>query len=273
MLPDFGELYIKARQASSFKQRSPDLWSARAKAMDEASFDNGKSDNGKSSSQIEPNYLDDFAALVDLNGANSLLDMGSGPGHLTVKLSKKANLKSIIAADFSPTMLDLAAKNGANIPGFSTLNLDFYKSWPKDLKADVVTASRCLEVDDLKSALVKLLAVAQKRLYFTYFCGPSFLDPEIAALLERKISPRPDYIYAANILYELGLRFELCFLKSPSRRFLASSADEFVEKIRFSIDDLSPKEEARAKFYWQEFYRHKSKCADMDWAFFAIKLI
>jgi hypothetical protein len=63
-------------------------------------------------------------------------------------------------------------------------------------------------VADLRAALVKMTNHARLRCYATLNVGGHYLSPDLSRLLDRDIAPRPDYIYAVNILYRMGIKRE-----------------------------------------------------------------
>ena len=77
-------------------------------------------------------------------------------------------------------------------------------------------ASRCLEVDDVKSVLIKLLSKTKRTLYITFKVGGSFVDKEILEIIERDTEPKADFVYLVR-----GLGSKIYF-KGFSRNILSS---------------------------------------------------
>ena len=92
-------------------------------------------------------------------------------------------------------------------------------------------------------------------------------------LLDRKIEPRPDYIYAVNILYQMGVRAKVDFLRSTGGLGYAS-VDDFLRSIQWRIGPLSTKEEESLRRFYCDLpreadgsarYRHDFVWALLSW--------
>ena len=165
-------------------------------------------------------------------------------------------------------MLEFAREN-AKIYGAQNVKFAqkaFEDDWSDVPACDIVFASRCLEVDDLKTALGKLLSKTKKSLYITFKVG-SFVDERILQALGRDVQKRPDFVYLINILFQMGYLPRLSYIKAPCHGGAPSSAEEFVQRIRWMLGgELSSTEEARLAEYF-----NGGKCDEqqefMHWAF------
>ena len=128
---------------------------------------------------------------------------------------------------------------------------------------DLVFASRCLEVDDLKTALNKLLSKTKKSLYITFKVGGSFVDGEILNAIGREVEQKPDFVYLLNILFQMGYLPSLSYIKAWCHGGGAKSAEEFVQKTCWM---LSGTEEARLAEYFNSG-KYKPRQDFMHWAF------
>ncbi|MEY4504619.1 MAG: hypothetical protein RL154_915, partial [Pseudomonadota bacterium] len=151
---NFAQLYIEQKISSSFKPKTKAEWDAKAKELD---------------SRIHQSiYNEQFLAEVDVNGKNSLLDIGCGPGNLALRFAKK--LEKVYAVDYSGEMLECVKKNSIakNIDNIATIQASWDDDWSHIPNADIVIASRSMEVSDIKAALKKLTTKANKAVYLSY---------------------------------------------------------------------------------------------------------
>ena len=132
---------------------------------------------------------------------------------------------------------------------------------------DVVFASRCLEVDDLKTALNKLLSKTKKALYITFKVGSSFVDGDILDAIGCEVEQKPGFVYLLNILFQMGYLPSLSYIKAWCHGGGAKSAEECVQKTRWGLGgELSETEEARLSEYFNSG-KYEPKRDFMHWAF------
>jgi len=225
---DFAKLYKEQMKESTFKGKKSDDWDKRASSM-----------NSNVHNSI---YTKTFIEQIDTSNATSLLDVGCGPG--TIALAMASKLQKIYALDYSLGMLECVTKNcqEKNLNNVTTIHKSWEDSWEEVPTADIVVASRSMEVKDIKEAVLKLNEKANKRVYLTTKVGGSFLDYEILNQLSREIYPRPDYIYLVNVLHSMGIYAKVDFIKSENTKFESSTPEEFVEKVSWSLGELSREE-------------------------------
>lgn len=250
---DFNELYIKQKEDSTFKMKSQDAWDKKAISM------NKKVHNSM--------YNDEFLKLVNIDSCDSLLDVGCGVGNLSLKLSSK--LKEINALDYSTGMLDILKQNAKdkNITNINTINKSWYDDWSTLPKADIVIASRSMEVTNMKDALIKLNNQALKRVYVSYKVGGSFVSNEILDVMQRDVIKKPDYIYLINILYQLGINASINFVRSEGRNTVYTSQEDFIKSIQWSLGNISELEKSRLLNYYNEKIKYKKESVDyVKWA-------
>ena len=143
----------------------------------------------------------------------------------------------------------------------------FEDDWSDMPACDVVFASRCLEVDDLKAALAKLLSKTKKSLYITFKVSGSFVDDEILDAIGREVEQKPGFVYLLNILFQMGYLPSLSYIKAWCHGGGAKSAAEFVQKTRWGLGgELSETEEARLAKYFNSG-KYEPKRDFMHWAF------
>ncbi|QKG28457.1 class I SAM-dependent methyltransferase [Campylobacter sp. RM16187] len=249
---DFNELYKAQRAKSSFGSKSVEDWDNKAAGINE--------------SVHESIYIDEFLSRVDFNAVKSVLDFGCGPGTLSLKVAPK--VESVYAYDYSKNMLEFTKSNAdkLNLSNIKTAQKAFEDDWSDVPICDVVFASRCLEVDDLRGALAKLISKAKKAVYITFKVGASFVDEEILRVMKKEVEPKPDYIYLVNILAQMGYLPKLDFIKSENKHTAATSADELIKKVTWGVGkELSEAEKERLASYFHNGYELKNE--PMLWAF------
>ncbi|WP_419771422.1 MAG: class I SAM-dependent methyltransferase [Candidatus Marinarcus sp.] len=234
---DFNALYMEQKCNSTFKIKDKQEWNKKAASM-----------NKKIHKSI---YNDDLIAKMDFSGCESLLDVGCGVGNVAMKLAKKVS--TVYALDYSDVMLEFLDEN---IKAEQIHNIIPIKAswddcdWSAIPEADIVLASRSMEVKDMKDALEKINAKAKKRVYLSYKVGGSFVDKKILKVLDKAIFDKPDYIYVLNILYGMGINPKVDYLKSEGRREQYDTKENFIKSVEWSLDTLTQKEkETLAEYY------------------------
>lgn len=235
---DFALLYRLQKEASSLEAKTAKEWDSRAWEMSKKIYDGF--------------YNDYMENLIDLSGCDSLLDVGCGPGTFAIKLAHK--VKKAHAFDFSQTMLDVVNDTAQkrDINNISTSCLDINSDWSDLPICDVVIASRCLEVKDIKAVLNKINSHAKKRAYITYKVGKSFLSNEILGVIGRSVVPKPDYIYIINVLYQMGIYAKVDFIDPKNDGYKIDTEDEFIASLTWSSSGLNQDEESKAREYYKE---------------------
>ncbi|MEN4007403.1 MAG: class I SAM-dependent methyltransferase [Methanobacteriaceae archaeon] len=197
-------------------------------------------------------YPQKLLEKIKVNSNDTVLDIGCGNGVITVPLAKKA--KSVTAMDISPKMLDLLNKNAAKegLTNISFINQRIEDINPKkDIKPhDVVVASRSLNgVYDIKKELSKLNDIAKKYVYITLWGITSRnFENEASKLIGREFNQHPDYIYAYNILHELGIYANIEMLECNNHSYY-SSIDEAMDRLGWRIGSLNKEEDAILREY------------------------
>lgn len=251
---DFNELYVKQKEKTSFKTKNSDDWDKKAISM-----------NKKVHNSI---YNEGFLELLDLTGIETLLDVGCGVGNLSLKLAPK--LKQVYSLDYSKGMLEFLEKNvlEQNIKNIKTINKSWYDSWTDIPNADLVIASRSMEVKDMKEALSKLNEKANKKVVVSYKVGGSFVSQEILDVIDKKIIKKPDYIYLVNILYSMGINASVNFVRSEGRNTIYSSKEKFIESVSWSLGEITSNEIKKLEDYYDNL--DLSKKEEQDYVYWAI---
>ena len=168
---------------------------------------------------------------------STVLDIGSGPGILSVPLAK--TVKHVTALDPSSAMLR-CLENNAQREGLENITL-INKRWEdvdigKDMEAhDIVIASHSLTMLDLKGALIKMNEASDKAVYLIAGAGKQAWDylelwPK---LYGEPYVPGPDYIFIVNILYQMGIYANMEIWTNDSRQPVSSLDDAVQERLEY----------------------------------------
>ncbi len=229
---DYSARYRQHLQACGFQAKPASAWDARAAQS--------------SWKRRHDDYSTAFLARLDLDGVRTVLDVGCGPGLLSLPIA--AQVGHVHALDYSSGMLEglrgaMAREQVENITPWA-------RSWTEDWddipRCDLAIASRSLMVPDLQAALRKLDAHATQRACITFTTGPRAGVPELAAVLGRAWLPMPDHRYPLNLLLEMGREPTLDYLPE-SVRDEAQDADRLVQQTVELFGALDADEEARVR--------------------------
>ena len=199
------------------------------KAPDDAAYWDGRAEEfsrwaGSSSySDTFLAYLYDYLATAPLPPVSprTILDIGCGCGTLALPLARAGH--QVLAVDFSLGMIDvlqrLATESG--LQNIGTAVLDTNAAWADwqaagitEKSADVAVASRSMMVDDLWGAMQKLERVARERVAITM---ATEYGPRETKHIGEPVNGRPfvpDYIFAVNLLFQMGRYPELRYIDS-----------------------------------------------------------
>ena len=206
-------------------------------------------------------YNDALFDKLILDENDTVLDLGCGEGSITIPLAKK--VKSIIALDSSPKMLEYLERRAADN------NLDNIKTLLKPIEEikhseigdiDVVVASRSLNgIIPIKEVLAELNEIANKYVFITIF-GPENkkIEKDFDRELGIKTENFPDYDYFFNILFNMGIyanieRFDL----NSYREY--SSIEEAVDNGKFRLDLYSDEEKEMLRDYLKRILTYDEK--------------
>jgi len=226
---DWNELWKRARLNYTLGQRrvgSAEFWDKRwQRCNSSAERQTDRQERAISKLALEPQY--------------TVLDIGSGPGLMTVPLAKL--VKHVTAVDFSPVALaqlqDKAEKEG--LGNISCVN----KKWEdvdlgQDIEQhDVIIASFCFTILDLKAALLKMNEAAKRAVYIFDAAGKKYWHhSEIwPRLYGEEFVPSPDYIYIVNLLYQMGIYCNVEIWEYEfKQRF--SNLDEAVDEWKSNLE-------------------------------------
>lgn len=216
---DFAAMYRRHVKLSGRRSRSADDWDERAKSLAHKVMDTAS------------DYTRQFVSNMDLAGANSLLDIGCGPG--TIALAVADKLERVIGLDYSPAMLEQMRKHASHLglENVETCLRSWDDDWSDIPQCDIVVASRSSMVPDMARALDKMTRQARLRCYMTHRAA----NPNGDAGASRTVGNGtrttgqgyafPDYIYIVNILYGMGLNPRLDYIELPAAEQTQQGAD------------------------------------------------
>lgn len=189
-------------------------------------------------------YPAELISKIKVEKEDTVLDIGSGNGVITIPLAKKA--KSVTAVDISAKMLDILRENAAaeKLSNIHFINLDLEMVEADEIGPhDVVVASRSLNgIADIQPELEKINNIADKYVYMTLWSvGNREFENEISELLGRKSHHNPDYTIVLNILQDMGIQTNVEPLKSNTRNFY-SSMEEALDRIEWRVGELDEDE-------------------------------
>lgn len=251
---DFASMYREHKATTDFKGKTSSDWDEKSADM--------------AASVINSPYVDDFISRMNITGDEVVLDIGCGPGTLAIPLAKR--VKEVIAIDFSAQMLEelkaYAVREG--VTNIKTYHMGWEDDWSALPQADIIVASRSIEVPDIDAALAKMSAHARKACYLTYKVGGSFVDMNILDFIGKKVKTKPDYWYIPILLYSQGYLPRVDYIETGRGSVRSGSEEEFVESLIWSVHELSEEQQAKARQYYRDVIVAQNRPPRaVNWAF------
>ena len=236
-LIDWNRVWQARRAGRSSPERDADFWNGRAASFTKAAADSG--------------FADRFLTIVNPKSHWSVLDMGCGSGTLAVPLAK--SVASVTAVDLSGEMLALARARceAEGIDNVTTLQGRWEDNW-KELGIgvhDVAVASRSMVADDLRGSVLKLDAVARKRVYVVTVVADGPFDRRLFEAIGKPLNVGPDYIYNYNMLYQMGILANVAFIEETRNRTYSDPEEAFASVRWMFFGDLNSLEEEKLRAY------------------------
>ncbi len=201
-------------------------------------------------------YTEKFLALLAPQASWSVLDIGCGPGTLSLPIA--ALTHRVTALDFSGKMLDILKQRAKerHLANINCRQLSWQDDWHKHgiTPHEVAIASRSLAVPDLKQALEKLCTFATKKICITDRVKDGPMDPDAFAAVGRKLESGPDFIYTVNLLYQMGYLPEVTYI--PLEESLPyESFEDALASYTWMFHRLTPDETKSLTSYVQSIAR------------------
>ncbi len=260
---DWNDVWKKESAKSSVKKRDVTFWNEKARNFSKKPW--------------ESNYSEDFLKIMEPRRCWTVLDMACGTGALTIPLARY--VRRITAVDFSPRMLEVLEEQCRveGIENVRTINASWEDDWSSRGidEHDVVIASRCLVVDDLRKAVMKLNGAARERVYISTIVGDGPHDRMIYEAVGRRLTPGPDYICTYNLLHQLGIYANLFIIKDIRTESFRDN-DEALAYYEHFLGKLTKGEKEDLRKYlqrhlvpkngrWVLDYRSATRWAVMWW--------
>jgi SAM-dependent methyltransferase len=204
-------------------------------------------------------YISRMLDRIEVKPDWSVLDIGCGPGTLTIPLALKA--KSVTALDISPQMLRYLREN-AETAGLENIRY-IQAAWQEALLAktldahDVVVASRSMMAGDMREALSSINQIAGQAVYLTFPVVRHPLDAEISLAVGRNRALHPPYIFIYNLLFQMGITANVEILSSIVRSRY-SDINQVIEQLQQRTDPFTEDEKSRAREFLQEKFAGQS---------------
>jgi SAM-dependent methyltransferase len=244
---DWNQIWKEQRAKRIHKEESPEYWNKRAPSFAEHA--------------VKSSYSDAFLKIMKPKRSWTVLDMACGGGTLSIPLAYK--VKEITAVDFSEAMLEILSGEARKrkLKNIRTIKAAWFDNWTdKNIGVyDIAIASRALSMDDIQSAFLKLISCAGKRVYISIVSGEGPRDIKIIEAVGRKFNPHVDYIYAYNLLYQMGIRANVDFITDQKSKLFKDHESAF-ESFKWMIESITEQEEVLLKqFLKQHLVRYKGK--------------
>lgn len=245
---DFAELYRQQVIACGRKTTSPDHWDKRAEKL--------------SLMEIDSDYARAFIARLSLDNVVSVMDVGCGPGTLSLPLA--ARVETVYALDYSECMLACLERNAAarHLSNIQTFQYAWQDEWTDIPVCDLLIASRSSMVEDMSQLIDKVNRHA-RTICLTHQVNHR-ADRQIRALLQPETVEFPDYIHIINQLYQRGIHPCLDYIETPHRFSQCQNEENFIEMIEKTHGPLTDEQHQRLRtWYATSFARHEPN----RWAF------
>ena len=239
---DWNEMWMSSMNKSSWRKKNGDIdnfWDCkRAERYNQSTNEN---------------HSKKLISTMDIDPDCTVIDIGSGPGTLTIPMARKA--KHVTAVEPSFWMLHHLKEN---VEKAGLFNVSWIKKrWEnvvlfEDLKPhDIVVASYSLSMLNMKDALSKMNCLANRTVYlFTGTgCRINKQNDLWNQLYGEDYNLGPDYIYIYNILYDMGIYANVEIQNGCHAPQRFSSLGEATNQWMENLEVHSPEGEAIIRKY------------------------
>ena len=205
----------------------------------------------------ERGWIEDLLNGFPIDGESRILDVGAGPGTLTIPLASK--VAHITAVEPAGAMADVLHEN---IEAYGLKNVEcVHKRWEevdekKDISPhfDVVIASFSLGMPDIRSAIEKMQRVSKGYVFLLWFAGPPSWDRDFKytfkTLFNREYPGMPQADVIFNLLYQMEIYPHVDVF--PGRmEHPYDSLDDMVADFNMRMPGLSQTQASTLKAYYE----------------------
>jgi len=237
----WNDAWVSAQKANRASGRGRECWEAWDEEADARAY--WQRVSARASGRV-----DEFLSMIGPDW--SVLDIGAGPGNLSVPLAAKA---ARVTAVEPARGMGAVLRENAEARGLANIDI-VAKTWDAvdpaaDLAGpyDLVVASYSLGMLDLLESLRKILAVARREVVLYWHAGPQAWDVDAARLWPllhgRGFHPIPKADVVFNLLYAMGVYPDVRVIPSSFRTTFPSMDRAMAEYgARFGV---APDDEAR----------------------------
>jgi ubiquinone/menaquinone biosynthesis C-methylase UbiE len=230
---DWNEEWKKAQLRASYRKRRSDstgFWNLKAKRYDHME----NKGNERAEQAID---------RMGIDGNTSVIDIGCGPGTVSIPLARVAGI--VTAVDPASGMI-ASLQEKASAEGLSNIRT-INKRWEDVLigtdleNHDVVVASYSLAMDDISSALEKMVDVSKTGVCLFWFAGKHSWGRALlwSKLFGESYVAGPDHIYLLNVLHQMDIHPNVeVTRRTHVQRF--HSFDDAVQQWRENFPELTP---------------------------------
>jgi SAM-dependent methyltransferase len=252
---DWNAMWQEESNHSAWNKSSPkELWDKRAESFNKriSRVMTGKDELDKD------DYISKMLDRIKVDPDWSVLDIGCGPGTLTIPLAKK--VKTITGLDVSSEMLKHLKTNADHIGvnNISYINSSWQDAFKENKVAeyDVVIASRSLMSGDMKEAISNIDSIARKAVYLTLPIIHLPLDWEVYRTIGRKGKKHAPYVYFYNLLYQMGILANVEVLCSRVK-VQFPGIDAAIEDLQWRTEPFTPDELVKLRDFLKKLLNEK----------------
>ena len=252
---DWNELILESQRKRNSREtlRGSEFWDMRAPAFARHASETG--------------YAEKFMEIMGLDKSMSVLDMGCGGGTMAIPLS--GVVKEITAVDFSGNMIEIVRDKcrQQGIDNIKTIHASWEDDWQKAGigTCDVAIASRSMSIEDYREGITKLNNAARKRVYISTVVGDGPHDRRIIEAVGRKLNVSIDYIYIYNLIHQMGIHGNICFIKENTVKSFEDH-ETALESCRWMLHGMTPEEEVLLRAFLKEHLIKKDGRWVLDYA-------